>query len=255
MATQCYAMVRGSVLRVTKLNRFGDPSDPVQYAVSKSVTKVTINEVVEAGSNEFIRTDDGEDPRLHFVQNTEIIRYGADIEFIRCDPGILSLVTNVPLTLNAAGDVVGFDANTKLPVSSFSLEVWSKLAGQRCPENQRKWGYTLFPFLKGGIMTGFTFSNGLVNFTIERAKTQRNARWGSGPFEIEGAGKRMYIPVSGNTNWRTITVSGTPPTQTDGIVSFSDVIDGGTAAVTTADVLDGQFVVTSPDSIEGGSAA
>ena len=40
MATKCYAQVRGSALRVTKLTNVGSVTEPIQYAVSKSAARV-----------------------------------------------------------------------------------------------------------------------------------------------------------------------------------------------------------------------
>jgi hypothetical protein len=38
------------------------------------------------------------------------------------------------------------------------------------------------------------------------------------------------------------------------VEEFTDVIEGGNAAVTSSDVIDGQFAVTSSDIVEGGYA-
>jgi hypothetical protein len=48
MSTEQYAMVRGRVIRVTKLSAVGGVLDePGQYVVSNCITKVGINEIVE----------------------------------------------------------------------------------------------------------------------------------------------------------------------------------------------------------------
>jgi len=244
-------MVRGSAIRVTGLTRTGGIPDPIPYAVSKSVVSVTINEVTESGGNEFLRNDQ-DSPRLHFVTSDETIRHKVDISFIRVDPGVLSLVSGVPVVMNAAGDVAGFDSTTRLAAASFALEVWSRLASTGCPT---RYGYTLFPFLKGGVLSGFSFSNGLVSFGLQGATTRRSPKWGIGPYDIDGAGVRLLTPVSRNTSWRTTIVSAAPPTQVDGIQQTRDVVEGGTASLTTDDVVDGQSIETSSDVIEGGSAA
>lgn len=253
MSTRCYSMVRGSAIRVTGLDSCGALPSPIRYGVSKSVTRVALNEQTETGGNELLRNAE-DDPRLHFVSPTEMIRYTADIDFIRCDPGILNLVTGVPVVENAVGDIVGFDSNTRLPAQAFGLEVWSKLAGGACAPGEREYGYTLLPFLKGGQLSGFVFSNGLVSFSLRGAKTRKAAKWDYGPYDLTGEFERLLTPVSGNLMWRTFITTATPPEQTDGIVEVTDVIEGGNAAVTSSDVIDGQFVVTSSDTVEGGYA-
>lgn len=255
MTTECYAMVRGSAIRVTGLTACGGFPDVIQSVVAKCVSRVQIDEVVESGGNELLRTDD-DDPRIHFARSAETIRYLAGIRFLRVDPELLSLMTGVKVvrtygtpvpgygfgegpfgessfggTEGDAGDgnIVGFDMTTRLPAKAFGLEVWTRLTDQSCAGGQRKYGYTLFPFLKGGYLTGFTFANGLVSFEVVGAQTRRNGQWGYGPYDLEGPGLRLVEPVSGNLMWRNFITTAPPPEQTDGIVEFVDVIDNGDA--------------------------
>lgn len=263
MTTECYAMVRGSGIRLTDLDLTGAYDDlDTRYATSKSVVSIQINEVTESGGNELIRNDDDE-PRLHFVTNDTMIRYDADINFLRCDPEILRLLTGVPLAFNASGDIVGFDATTRLPAKAFALEVWSKLTGVSCVADavaagfgefnfgegsfgddegsllsRRPYGYTLFPFLKGGTIGGFTFANGLVSFNIKGARTQRGSKWGVGPYDLEGPYMRLMEPVSRNTAWRSFITSAQPPGTYPGINSFEDVIYGGDVNGSSPDIFD-----------------
>jgi hypothetical protein len=251
-------MVRGSGLRVTGLTARGELPDPILYATSKSVTSVNINEVSESGSSEMLRTEDTDEPRLRIITPTQTIRYTADINFLRVDPGLISLVSRVPVVTNALGDIVGFDSDTRLPAAAFGMELWSRITGQPCdPSGARLWGYTVFPFLKGGVLSGFTFQNGRVSFSLRGAQTRRGVGWGVGPHDLTGVGERLLEPVSRNTGWRTFLSTIQPPAQQDGIQTLvEDEIDGGTASFTTADILDGGFAptVTTP-TVDGGSAA
>lgn len=269
MVTECYAMARGSMLRVTRLNPQGGFADEdIQYVASKSVASVKISEINAGNSpNEVLKTEDQE-PRLHFVNSNQTIRYGIEAQLIRVDPQMLSLMTGVPVVPNDSGDIVGFDSNTRIAAPAFALEIWSRLTQGQCEGDVgfgeggfgmgpfgggegRKYGYTLFPFIKGGVMSGFTFSGGLVSFTITKASTRRGSKWNVGPHPDA----RLLTPVSRNTHWRTFVSTIAPPEQTDGIVTFSDTLEGGSASVTSSDVVDGEFVTTSPDIVEGGSAA
>lgn len=272
MATDCYALVRGSAIRVTGLDRCGDyDSGPIRYVVSKSIARVAVNVVSEAGNNQILRNDEDK-RRLHLIRPAQTIRYTVDIDFLCVDPGLLSLVSGMGLVYKdvagfgevpfgmspfggSPGTVIGFDSRPKIPPVAFGLEVWSNIAGQRCSEDIRRWGYTLFPFLKGGLLSGFAFGNGLVSFNLRGARTQRMSGWGRGPYDIDGPFQRLTEPVSRNTNWRQFLVTGVPPEATDGVVEFEDIIDGGTATMTTDDVLDGgTSTVTSPFVADGGRA-
>lgn len=64
---------------------------------------------------------------------------------------------------------------------------------------------------------------------------------------------RLVSPVSRNLHWRNFLVA-TAPAPVCGAQGLFDAIDGGSATLTSSDVLDGQFVVTSNDSTDGGQA-
>lgn len=273
-------MVRGSALRVTGLARCGSIPETIQYATSKSVSRVAINEVTEAGANEALKTEQDE-TRLLLVRPEQTIRYKVDIDFLRVDPGMLSLVTGMSLVYGhpsesgfgfgeggfgvvpfggsgGLGDVVGFDAKTRMPAAAFALEVWSRLTGQACVDGERKYGYTLFPYLRGGYLSGFQFTNGLVSFRLVGAQARRGSKWGYGPYDLEGEWERLNSPIERKTQWRTFITTAAPPTEQDGIIEFTDGIDGGDADETTSDIIDNYYAPEAsqtPDLIEGGSAA
>jgi hypothetical protein len=240
-------MVRGRAIRVTRLDKRGRIFEPISYAVSKSVASVRINEVVTSGGNE-VMTNGEDERRIRLDRATQTIRYTADIEFLRVDPGVLSLVAGVPVNLNAAGVAVGFDSTSRLSPVAFGLEVWSKLAGRQCEGGEQAWGYTVFPFLKGGYLSGFTFANGLVSFDLIGAQTRKGPGWGVGPYDLEGPYERLTSLVSRNTSFRQFITPAAPPTEFDGIAQTTDVLDNGTPANPMPDP-------TAVLSVSGGSPA
>lgn len=228
MATKCFAPVRGSVIRVTRLDACGNP-DPGASAVvvSKRVSSVTIDEVTEDGTN--IRERNFGD-ELCIVDDafTEILGYTAEIALCGVDPDLISLFTGQPVVTNAAGDVVGFDATTDVNLDSFgfSVEVWSRIAGAACdPSGNRQWGYTVFPFLKGGRVGGFSFENAAVQFTISGAQTRDGNGWGVGPFDVDrddlGAPSPLNTPLGVNTHYRSMLVTLDPPEASCGAFALA----------------------------------
>ena len=197
MSTECYSLIRGSGFRATRLTARGELPETIEFATSKSVVNIQIDEVTEGGVNDLIRTDLEDEPRIRFTRAAQTIRYDTGIKFLRVDPGVLNLVAGVPLVENAAGDVAGFDAQTRLSAASFALEVWSRLAGNRCADGTPRYGYTLLPFLKGGILSGFVFSNGLVSFNLVGARARRNSKWNVGPYDLEGDHERRGLDDGG----------------------------------------------------------
>jgi hypothetical protein len=230
VATKCYAQVRGSVIRVTRLDSCGNP-DPGASAVvvSKRVSTVTIDEVTEDGTN--IRERNFAD-ELCIVDDafTQIIGYTGDIALCGVDPDLISLFTGQPVVTNAAGDVVGFDATSDIDLDSFgyALEVWSRIAGTSCDASgNRPWGYTVFPFFKGGRIGGFSFENGAVQFTIQGAQTRDGNGWGVGPFDVDrdelDAPAPLNTALGVNTHFRNIMVTLDPPTAACGAVALASV--------------------------------
>lgn len=228
MSTECYAQVRGRVIRVTRLDGCGVP-DPGQSAtvVSKRISTITVDEVTDEGTN--IRERNFGD-ELCIVDDafTTAIGFTADIALCGVDPDLISLMTGQPVVLNAAGNVVGFDSETGIDLDSFgfSLEVWSRIAGSACdPSGNRKWGYTIMPFLKGGRLGGFSFENGPVSFTISGAQTRDGNGWGSGPYDVDrdevGAPIPLFTPLRPNLHYRNTLVTLDPPEASCGAFALA----------------------------------
>jgi len=228
VATKCYAQVRGSVIRVTRLDSCGNP-DPGASAVvvSKRVSTVTIDEVTDDGTN--VRERNFAD-ELCIVDDafTTIIGYTADIALCGVDPDLVSLLTGQPVVTNAAGDIVGFDATTNVDLDSFgfAIEVWSRIAGAACDASGfRPWGYTVLPFLKGGRVGGFSFENGAVQFTISGAQTRDGNGWGVGPFDVDrdelDAPAPLNTALGTNTHYRNILVTLDPPEASCGAFALA----------------------------------
>lgn len=223
MTTKCYSPVRGSVIRVTKLDSCGVP-DPGASAVvvSKRVSSVTIDEVTDDGTNVRERNFGDE---LLIVDDafTTVLGYTVDTAYCGVDPGLISLMTATTMVADAAGDIVGFDAksNVNLDDFAYSLEVWSKIANAACdPSGHRLWGYTVFPFLKGGRLGGFSFENSAVQFSSSGSQTRDGNSWGTGPFDVtrNGAGVPSPLPsaLSSDTHFRSILVNLDPPVASCG---------------------------------------
>lgn len=260
MGTECYDLVRGSIIRVTALDSLGRFGSPVYFATSKAVARIGVTEVVETASNEILETPE-EEKRIRFLRPTQTIRHKVDINLLKVDPGALAIMTGVPLAYgyDAESTIKGFDSGSRVPVTSFALEIWSKLVGQRCADGSPKWGYTLFPHLRGGRVSGFAFTNGRASFNVIGAQTRRLPRWGVGPHDVDGDFSRMLTPVSKNTSYRQFVSPGQPPLDVVGVQQTLDVVDNGTAAnpmpIPSAPlVLNGGGAITSPYIINGGRA-
>jgi hypothetical protein len=190
--------------------------------VSKRVSSVAIDEVTDDGTN--IRERNFGD-ELIIVDDayTTVIGYTVDPTFCGVDPALISLMASVPVVADAAGDIVGFDAKSNIVLDNFAyaLEVWSKIANSACdPSGHRLWGYTVFPFIKGGRLGGFSFENAAVQFSAQGGQTRDGNGWGTGPFDVtrNGAGdpSPLASPLSSDTHFRSILVNLDPPVASCG---------------------------------------
>jgi hypothetical protein len=230
MTTKCYAPVRGSVLRITRLDACGNPVHGASaVVVSKRVSSVILSEVTESGTN--IREKNFAD-ELFVVDDaiTSILGYGAEIKLCGVDPALIASLTGQPVVTNAANEIVGFDATTEVNLDAFgfSLEVWSRIAGTACDvSGHRPWGYTVFPFFKGGRIGGFAFENAAVTFTISGSQTRDGNGWGVGPFDVDrGVGPGylptpLHTPLGVNTHFRSTLVTLDPPAAACGALALA----------------------------------
>lgn len=231
MPTKQFAQVRGSVIRITRVDACGSPvPGTAATVVSKKISSVTVDEVTEDGTN--IRERNfGDELQIVDDAYTSIIGYTAAINFMGIDPDMISMLTGQPVVKNAAGDTVGFDNNTDINLDNFgfSLEIWSKIAGNVCdPSGNRIWGYTLMPFLKGGRLGGFAFENSLVQFNLTGAQTRDGNGWGVGPYNVDrGAGTKET---------QTITITGAPTGGTYRLGFAGQVTDPISSTATSAQV-------------------
>lgn len=191
MGTACYSMVRGSVIRITRLdNRGGVLAGDRSSLVSRNVAKVTLNEVSDSRA-ELNEKDDRNKIRLYAPAQAQTVRFQADIDFTLTDPDAIELTTGQPVVLNANGDAVGWDAKTRVRTVPFALEVWSRLDDR---STGYQYGYTVFPYLRGGFLSGMTFGDGHISFGIKGARTMKGTRWGAGPYDLN-------VPAWDITSW------------------------------------------------------
>lgn len=249
--SSCIEVIRGSALRITSLTPKGAITSPVRYATSSSVVVVNLSPIEEAKNTEVLR---GylDDPRYQDHRDTDQVGWGVSVRFLAVNPGLLQLISETPVVLNAAGDVVGVDQNTKLRAASFALEVWSKLVGRD------DHGYTLLPYIRGGSISQFQFANETVSFLLSGAVTKDLPQWSTGPYDFEGWQERLLPPVSGNDHIRVITSDLPPPADTNGVVSFMDIIDNGSASnphpLRAGTINGGSAAATSEWIVNGGGA-
>jgi hypothetical protein len=239
MPTKCLSLVKGRRIRLTRLDGCGRP---VFGDCSTSVSKGFISVAFTANtteSDEINVTNASGEVCVFEPAETTLTGYAVEIAFCEVDPELFSLVTGQPVVVDANGNAIGFDIDTKTSLTGqgFALELWAgSAAGDACATEgaQGSYGYLLLPFLQGGIVGDFTVENGAVTFTLTGANTRDGNSWGVGPYnDIQiGAGGQpgpMLSPIGSTVALRTILTDVAPP---EAVCGCRPLLDSSLPALT-----------------------
>ena len=188
MSTTSFPVVRGNMLRVTKLDGCGRP-------VAGAGNMITTDGFVSVGLSSNITT--GDEITVQSASGKNCIRdkapdtfdgYGVDVTFCEVEPCLFALLTGqTPLT-DAAGNVIGFTMNSDRYASTgFALEVWtgSPAGGDQCGAagtTAQPAGYFVLPNVQGGVLGDFSIENAVITFGVQGAATKDGNNWGQGPY-------------------------------------------------------------------------
>lgn len=226
---QCFPLVRGRVMRATRLDECGRIKPA---AVSSIATDGFVSVALTANIEE------GEEITVVNAAGRTCVRdaavptftgYGIAITFCDVNPELYAMMTNQKVVFDSAGVAVGFRVNTKVDISkaNFALEVWSNVPGVACdPLDEAAagaYGYTLIPFVSGGVLGDFTFENGAVSFTLQNAASKDGTGWGVGPYDVvpgASGASALLEPLDANDHLHVQYTTVAPPEPScDGISS------------------------------------
>jgi hypothetical protein len=219
---KCFPLVRGRVMRVTRLDSCGRiAARSCSSIVTDGFVSVALTANITEGDSVAVTNAAGR-TCVTDVPDPTFDGYGVAVTFCDVNPQLYAMMTNQTVVYDVFGTAVGFRVNSKVKTSdaNFALEVWSNVPGVACtdPNAAGSYGYTLLPFISGGILGDFTIENAAVSFSLTNAATKDGTGWGKGPYNV--------VPSVGGTNEvQTVTISGSP---TGG--SFTLTLDGATTA-------------------------
>jgi hypothetical protein len=194
VATQCFNIVRGKVMRVTALDEccsihVGSPP-ACEVAVSDGLISVAMTAEIEAGEEIRDRNWAG---ALCVVDRSpdEFVRWTLEFTFCQVDPSMVTLLTGAPVELGGVGglEAVGFRSRQGRIETKAAVELWSGTSPVECgPGETPSYGYTLLPCVVGGAIGDLTIENGRADFTVSGAFTQGGGGWGVGPYDVISTG-------------------------------------------------------------------
>jgi hypothetical protein len=194
-------------MRATRLDSCGRIADRACSAITTSgFVSVALTANIDEG-DEISVVNAGGETCVRDAASPSFTGYGVAITFCDVNPELYAMLTNQSVVFDNLGDAVGFRVNSRVKTSdaNFALEVWSNVPGVVCddPNAAGSYGYTLLPFVSGGVLGDFTIENGAVTFTLQNAATKDGTGWGQGPYNV--------VPSSGGTNEvQTLTITGSP---------------------------------------------
>jgi len=244
MTSQCFSLVRGRVMRVTKLDGCGQVLlGASSQAVSDGFISVALTANNEEGETISVTNAAGkicvmDEPAPEFTG------YTIEVQFCGVDPELFSLMTGQDVVMDAAGeDAVGLRINSGVNVndSGFALELWSNVPVAACDESGgASYGYFLIPFVKGGTLGDLTVENGAVNFTLTGARSKDGSGWNVGPYDVvrddASAASPLLAPIDSKDHLHLQLTTVPPPESSCGAVELGTPATGanaGTPGTTT----------------------
>jgi len=185
---KCFSPIRGRAMRATKLDRCGRPETGDNVAIeTDAFVEITMTARVTEGETITVTKANGK----QCVNDKGVSTWDGwtvNIQFCGVNPYLFTMLTGMPVVLDAEGVAVGFKAidNANLDANAAALEVWNDIPGDTCSVEgaEGTWAYSLLPFLKGGVLANRTINNGAVDFTIQNMETKPGSGWGVGPYDV-----------------------------------------------------------------------
>jgi hypothetical protein len=190
MANKCFSLVRGRVMRVTRLDGCGNVIDGADSSiVSDGFITIGLTANIDEGTEISVTNAAG---KVCILDSPCPVFTGYDIsvEFCGVNPGLIDIMTGQTSVGDGATptpNTVGFRMNSGVNACDvgFALEVWSQVPTAVCEVGSgTNYGYFLIPFVKGGVIGDFTIGNDAVNFTLSGANSKDGSAWGTGPYDV-----------------------------------------------------------------------
>lgn len=233
-----FSLIRGRVMRVTKLDACGAKIlGPDSVVVTDGFVSIQYTANTTQGNAITLTNANGKD----CVSDTpapQFTGYTVQAAFCGVEPVLFSMLTGQPVVYAAdATTAIGFEETTDVDLDNFAfaIEVWSSVPKGACESGTQEYGYFLLPFVKGGVFTDTTIQNDAVDFGIQNAVTKDGQGWGVGPFDVElddsDAAGPLNVALGTNAHRRVMKTKVAPPAAADGAQALGVPATGGVAGI------------------------
>lgn len=186
MDQNCFPLLRGEVIRVTRLDACGAP---VNTACSSVVTdgfiEIALTSRITEGDTIEVKKANGKTCIKDTAPSTWD-GWDISVSFCNVDPLLFSMMTGQHVVYDANGVPIGFSLrdDVDLKGQGVAIELWSQVptgATDACAGGGAgSFGYSIFPFVQGGVLGDRTISNAEVTFSIQNMQTKAGSQWGVG---------------------------------------------------------------------------
>lgn len=183
MTTNCWPTIRGTAMRLTKLDACGAPvAGPKNKLITDGFVSVQLSPQYEDGEETKKKNAAGK-IKINDKAPDELTGFEVEAVFLGVNPDAFNLVSGAPVVLDHEGNAVGNRFGATKSAGSVGLEVWTDIPGAECVDGEQQWGYFLLPFLYDGRLSDFTLEVSSADFTLT-SKTKDGTGWAEGPYNV-----------------------------------------------------------------------
>jgi len=189
---QCIKVLRGRVMRVTRLDTCGRPVlGRASTVVSGGIVEVKVTPEVESGEEIKVKAFDGS-LCISDKYCDQVKWWNTEITCCSVDPDMVSIMnpTWQPV-IGYDGSNIGWMDNTQYSCTvGFALEVWMQAQTTVNPCSEPlytgitgQWWYYCLPWVLGGTPGDIDLKNDAVSF-VYNGRTLPGSQWGVGPYPV-----------------------------------------------------------------------
>ena len=187
------ALVRGKVARFSLLDACGVPTYTKSTYTTDGFIQVTTTKNMDEGDEIKVRAANGI-IQVHEPGRRSFVNYTIQVDLIKVNPGVLTMLTGDPGVLDYQSTLVGWEENELAQITTnFALEVWTATAGVRCTAGSLVSGYLLYPLIGQAWLEVDAITDKEINVSIH-GMSYANPAWGKGPYG--GTGSSIPGPIA-----------------------------------------------------------
>lgn len=221
-ATICVPPIRGTAMRLTRLNSCGVPVvGPCSILTTEGFITITMSPQYEEGTETTVKNAAGK-LAINDRSPDVLKNWTVELALIGINPDALEMLAGYEALLDNDGNTVGVSYGETVSNDGTAIEIWTDIAGvSECAGGTQRYGYLVLPFTTGYRVTSdIVVQNDAVNATVQ-GLTKRGSQWGKGPHDVvlngPGAGTAgpLLTDFRADEHMRFLTTTVDPPAIPD----------------------------------------